>query len=127
LAEVAFHQWDLGASLGNEGPLESEAATYLLPFILESVVPAGMARRESKPGPLTVQFNVSDGSAGWHADMRADGLRVSRGASGAEVTVGSTPGWLALAAYGRTRINRPEFAVSGAADAAERFAAVFGG
>jgi hypothetical protein len=38
----------------------------------------------------------------------------------------ATPGWLCAALYGRVRADEPPFTVTGPADTAQRFAAIFG-
>jgi hypothetical protein len=56
-----------------------------------------------------------------------DGTTVSDGrARAALTTIDAAPGWLALAVYGRVRIDMVPFNVAGPADAADRFAGVFG-
>ena len=40
--------------------------------------------------------------------------------------ISATPGWLCLAVYGRVRVDEPPFTVAGHADAAPRFATIFG-
>ena len=38
----------------------------------------------------------------------------------------ASPGWLALAVYGRVRVDSPAFDITDPADTPDRFAAVFG-
>jgi hypothetical protein len=45
----------------------------------------------------------------------------------ATIDVTADPAWLALAVYGRVRVDSAAFTVDGPADSANRFAAYFGG
>ena len=124
LSEVTFHGWDLGRSLGHDEPLEGEAAAYLLDYLLDSNQPVANDRRAERTADA---FNVVSGTRSWVVTVGPTGPRVAvSGAEGAARRIAAEPGWLALALYGRTRIDRPEFSVSGPADTADAFAAVFG-
>jgi hypothetical protein len=47
-------------------------------------------------------------------------------APGQAPLVRASPGWLVLAVYGRVRLDRPAFDITGGPETAARFAAVFG-
>jgi len=151
LAEVAFHRWDLDRSLGDQGPLDDDLAAYLLPFLLDPVEPL-FGQRRAPHGTAT--FRVATDALSWVITATEDEWSVgsgrwsavavgARGPAGPPTTadhaaedhadgvahrpvIHAPPGWLALAVYGRVRIDAPAFAVTGAPDTADRFAAVFG-
>ena len=56
----------------------------------------------------------------------ADGTVVEQRADAGEPRIQAAPGWLALAVYGRVRIDLPAFTIVGPTDTADRFAAIFG-
>jgi uncharacterized protein (TIGR03083 family) len=124
LAEVAFHRWDLECSLGARAPLDEATAGYLLPFLLDTAEPLFGGLRS----PSDVQaFRVATPYTEWLLTVSADGTRVAEGSSGDEgPRVSAVAGWLALAVYGRVRVDGPDFEVVGPSDTADRFAAIFG-
>lgn len=125
LAEVAFHRWDLDWSLGGRDPLDDELATYLLPFLLDPAEPLFGLRCASGG---TETFSVASDSARWELTTTEHGTTVRPSTAGpAEVpTIHASPGWLALAVYGRVRVDAPAFALTGPANTADRFASIFG-
>jgi uncharacterized protein (TIGR03083 family) len=124
LAEVAFHRWDLERSLDFEGSLSDGLARYLLPFLLD---PAHhlFGRRHTSGEQQT--FSVRTGGSGWELTVTAEGTKVRLATSSADgAQVLAPAGWLALAIYGRVRIDGPAFTIDGPAETANRFAAIFG-
>jgi uncharacterized protein (TIGR03083 family) len=124
LAEVGFHRWDLEWSLGGQEPLDDQLATYLLPFLLDPAEPLFGLRRA--PENTSETFLLASDSTGWLLTTTSDGTTVQRSTADSEPVIQATPGWLALAAYGRVRVDTPSFVVRGPADTADRFATVFG-
>jgi uncharacterized protein (TIGR03083 family) len=124
LAEVAFHRWDLAASLGGSASLDDTLAAYLLPFLLDPAEPLfGMRRSPSGDA----QFSLTSASRTWVLTATAEGTTVEQRADGGgEPRIQAAPGWLALAVYGRVRVDAPAFTIAGPADTADRFAAIFG-
>jgi uncharacterized protein (TIGR03083 family) len=123
LSETAFHRWDLEYSLGADKPLDDELGAYLLPFLLE---PTRQLFGAKKSPDATQSFIVATPEARWQLDVSGDGCVVASSADSATDTITASPGWLALAVYGRVRVDRPEFEVTGSRDVADRFAAIFG-
>jgi uncharacterized protein (TIGR03083 family) len=123
LTETTYHRWDLEYSLGADRPLDDELAAYLLPFLLELERQLFGAKRSSGS---TESFVVATDDTRWQLDVSADSCVVRSGATSATDTITAAPGWLALAVYGRVRVDRPEFTLSGSSDLADRFAAIFG-
>lgn len=127
LAEVTFHRWDLGHSLDAVGPLDEALASYLLPFLLDTAEPLFGGLRS----PSDVQaFRVASDGQAWALSVSAEGTRVADGAAVTESEamphIRATAGWLALAVYGRVRVDGPDFEIAGPSDTADRFAAIFG-
>jgi uncharacterized protein (TIGR03083 family) len=124
LAEVAFHRWDLAASLGSDAALDDTLAAYLLPFLLDPAEPLfGMLRTQSGDA----QFSLTSTSRTWVLTATNAGTAVEqRVDGGGGPWIQAAPGWLALAVYGRVRIDAPAFTIAGPADTADRFAAIFG-
>ncbi|MFN0071737.1 MAG: maleylpyruvate isomerase family mycothiol-dependent enzyme [Chloroflexota bacterium] len=123
LAETTFHRWDLEHSLGADGPLDDALAAYLLPFLLEPSRLLFGAKRSDGPSQ---SFTVSDGEHQWTLNVTSEGCAVAATSERAEATITASPGWLALAVYGRVRIDRAEFRLTGGTDVADRFAVIFG-
>jgi uncharacterized protein (TIGR03083 family) len=123
LAETTFHRWDVEHSLGSSGPLNDDLAAYLLRFLLE---PSRQLFGAKKCEGSTQSFIVATPEQRWRLDVGNDGCTVAESADGSVDTISASPGWLALAVYGRVRVDRPEFTISGAPDVADRFAAIFG-
>jgi uncharacterized protein (TIGR03083 family) len=123
LAETAFHRWDLDWSLGARSPLDDELATYLLPFLLDPAEPL-FGQRCASSGSET--FSLASAGMGWQLTSSAGGTTVQRVSGGPEPVIHARPGWLALAVYGRVRVDPPTFQISGPPDTPDRFAAVFG-
>jgi uncharacterized protein (TIGR03083 family) len=123
LTEVAFHRWDLGYSLGQRGPLPEALGAYILPFMLDPDEPVFAARRS--PDGDEIYTLVSDGGS-WKLTVTPAGTATQPVTTPEGCVVRATPGWLCVAVYGRVRVDQPPFAVTGPADAAHRFAAIFG-
>jgi uncharacterized protein (TIGR03083 family) len=123
LAEVGFHRWDLGHSLGQPGPLSEELGAYLLPFLLDRDEPVFASRRT--PHGQEVYTLVSDVGS-WKLTVGPEGTTSVPVTTPEGAVIRATPGWLCVAAYGRLRVDGPAFTVAGPADTADRFAAVFG-
>ncbi|HLZ27311.1 MAG TPA: maleylpyruvate isomerase family mycothiol-dependent enzyme [Chloroflexota bacterium] len=127
LAEVAFHRWDLERSLGGREPLDDDLATYLLPFLLDPTEPLFGLRRAPQG---TATFSVASDGLSWELTTTDQGTTVrpgvARAGAGAGPTIHAAPSWLALAVYGRVRVDAPGFVITGPIDTADRFAAIFG-
>jgi uncharacterized protein (TIGR03083 family) len=128
LLEVAYHHWDLKASLADPGPMDHQLASYLLAFMLDPSGRPAMGlpapAKDTEPETFRLQC-VTDGQA-WRVTAGAHGLTAEPGEGPASATVEAEAGWLALAVYGRANIRRPSFIWSGSPDAVARFAIVFG-
>src|SRR5581483_3107637 len=129
LVEVAFHHWDLRRSLGADEPLEAGLASYLLGFMLDPAGSSIMLRPVAEGrAPETFRLTSITDGASWRLTASPAGRIVEADPSGpAGVSVEAEAGWLTLALYGRAAVEGPRFKVSGAPDAAQRFAAAFGG
>jgi uncharacterized protein (TIGR03083 family) len=125
LAEVAFHRWDLETSLGGDGPLDDELAAYLLQFLLDPAEPLVGLRRAPNG---TATFAVVSNAMGWVLTATERGTAVEKSiAAPAQIPqIQAPPGWLALAVYGRVRVDASAFTITGPLDTPDRFAAVFG-
>lgn len=123
LTEVVFHRWDLNHSLGQDGPLSEDLAAYFLPFMLDRAEPV-FGGRKSEGGDRV--FTLASDVGTWRLAVTADGTTTGPVSSTEGGVISSTPGWLCLAVYGRVRVDAPAFSVSGPADTADRFAAIFG-
>jgi uncharacterized protein (TIGR03083 family) len=123
LAETAYHRWDVNHSLGASGPLDDDLAAYLLQFLLEPSRQLFGAKKCEGP---TQSFIVATPDQRWRLDVGNDGCTVAEASDGPTDTISASPGWLALALYGRVRIDGPQFKLTGGADVADRFAAIFG-
>jgi uncharacterized protein (TIGR03083 family) len=129
LAEVVFHHWDLRRSLGDAGAVDRAAAQHLLPFMLDpDYIRLFTARTDAQAPVETFRFTSRPDGATWRVAMSREEARIEPG-PGEAATVGVTadPVWLALAVYGRVRVDSGPFTVDGPADSANRFAAYFGG
>jgi len=123
LTEVVFHRWDLGYSLGQRGPLSEELGAYVLPFMLNRQEPVFGARRTLSG--QEVYTLVSDVGS-WKLTVTPEGTTSESVTTPEGSVIKATPGWLCVAVYGRVRVDQPPFTVTGLADAALRFAAIFG-
>jgi uncharacterized protein (TIGR03083 family) len=123
LAETTFHRWDIEHSLGASGPLNDELADYLLAFLLEPSRQLFGAKKCEGPAQ---SFVVATPDQRWRLDVGTEGCTVAEAPDGNADTITSKPGWLALAVYGRVRVDGPEFKVNGGPDVADRFAAILG-
>jgi uncharacterized protein (TIGR03083 family) len=123
LAETSFHRWDIEHSLGANGPVNDELAGYLLPFLLEPEKQLFGAKKCEGPAQ---SFVLATPDRRWALDVGSEGCTVAEATDGVADTITAAPGWLALAVYGRVRVDGPEFEVAGGADVASRFAAIFG-
>jgi len=123
LTEVGFHRWDLGYSLGQRGPLSEELGAYFLPFMLDREEPVFGARRTL--GGQDVYTLVSDVGS-WKLTVTPEGTTSEPVTTPEGSVISATPGWLCVAVYGRVRVDQSAFTVIGPADAAVRFAAIFG-
>jgi uncharacterized protein (TIGR03083 family) len=129
LAEVAFHYWDLRRSLGHDGPLDADLASYLLPFMLDPAQTSIMvsAMPQGAPAETIRLTSTTDGSA-WRVTASPDGRVVEADPSGpVALSLTAEAGWLALALYGRVKPDAAPFSLEGPPDAAQRFVAAFGG
>src|SRR5262249_25278808 len=116
LTEVVFHRWDLESALGSRAPLDDHIAAYLLPFLLDAAEPIfGIVRTDSE-----ATFVVSSGPTAWRLHSTPEGTTVQTNPAGAvdaqidDPLVEARPGWLALAVFGRVRIDEPPFKINGA-------------
>jgi uncharacterized protein (TIGR03083 family) len=141
LAEVAFHRWDLDRSLGGHERLEDGLATYLLPFLLHPAEPL-IGQRRAPNGAET--FSLASNGMRWVLTVNDRGtaveatmppLPLGEGASGEgraqAPVIRASPGWLALAVYGRVRVDPPAFHITSGSEremdkTSDRFAAIFG-
>lgn len=124
LSEVAFHYWDLQRSLGGNPTLDPALAKQLLGHLLNPERPL-LARKPLDGGPLT--FVLTDGTSSWTTHFTADGPSVQEGVTDAAAPViQASSDWLALAFYGRVRVDGPQFKVTGGPDVANQFASRFG-
>ena len=128
LLEVAYHHWDLKASLGANGPMDHQLAAYLLAFVFDpSGRPAiGLPAPAKDAQPETFQLRSATDGRIWRVTAGPHGLMPESGEGPASATVEAEAGWLTLAVYGRANIREPSFTWSGSADAIARFATVFG-
>ena len=124
LTEVAFHRWDLGRALGESRPLDRWLAEYLLPFMLDPTQPLYAQLRAATP----TSFALATESDGWLVRATAEGMLVRRDrvADAPHATIRAESGWLALAVYGRVRVDTVPFEIDGPPATADQFAAVFG-
>lgn len=124
LTEVTFHRWDLGRALGETRPLDDALATYLLPFMLD---PAQSLYAQLRAGTPT-GFTLLTDTDGWTAYATGDGTTVQRDrvVDATRATIRAQAGWLALAVYGRIRVDSAPFEIAGPPATADQFAAVFG-
>lgn len=123
LAETTYHRWDVEHSLGATGSLNDDLAAYLLPFLLEPSRQLFGAKKCE--GPVQ-SFIVATPDRRWQLDVGNEGCTVAEPSDDVPDVITAAPGWLALAIYGRIRVDGPEFKLSGSADVADRFAAIFG-
>jgi uncharacterized protein (TIGR03083 family) len=123
LTEVVFHRWDLAYSLGQRGPLPEALGAYVLPFMLDRDEPVFAARRSE--GGREVYTLVSDAGS-WKITVTPEGTTTEPVTTPEGSVISATPGWLCVAVYGRIRVDQPPFTVTGPADAALRFATIFG-
>ena len=70
---------------------------------------------------------MTDGD-GWTVDATAEGTVVQRERvhDATHATVRANAGWLALAVYGRIRVDTAAFEIDGPPSTADQFAALFG-
>jgi uncharacterized protein (TIGR03083 family) len=123
LTEVVFHRWDLGYSLGQRGPLPEALAAYVLPFMLDPDEPI-FASRQTQSGQEVYTLASDVGS--WALTVTPTGTTSAPVTTPEGTVIRATPGWLGVAVYGRVRVDQLPFTVTGPADAARRFAAIFG-
>jgi uncharacterized protein (TIGR03083 family) len=124
LTEVTFHRWDLGRALGESGPLDEALAQYLLPFMLDPAQPLYARLR----APVPTSFALVTPVDRWEVRATADGTLVRRDTLTVHphATIRASAGWLALAVYGRVRVDSPPFEIEGLATTGDQFAEVFG-
>jgi hypothetical protein len=126
LAELAFHGWDLGVSLGRNPRFDDATAKLLLPTLLESNVPRTYAAGLSAERGSGERYLLrTAGGDAWTVTIAPEALDVVRGQGPADVTITAPDSILALLVYGRTSLEDPAIQVEGDSSLAERFAAVF--
>jgi hypothetical protein len=110
--------------LGESRPLDGALAGYLLPFMLDPELALFAQLR----APAPVSFALVTEGDGWIVDATSEGTRVTRGGGSdpPRSTIRAEPGWLALAVYGRVRVDTAAFEVEGPPATADQFAALFG-
>jgi uncharacterized protein (TIGR03083 family) len=127
LAEASFHHWDLRRSLGIDGPLSSELAAQLLPFMLDPQGSNIMTKAAQDVASDTYRLRATDSGASWRITAGPQGRQVEAQADGpASLEVSAGGGWLALALYGRVPLEGPNFDLEGPPEAVSRFRACFG-
>lgn len=134
LAEMAFHRADLHQSLGRGADLEPDSARFLLPMLLETNIPAIVAR-DKTGGEGTYALRVQgEPGAVWQLAFRPGGLDVTPGASdsaGADATFETDASAIARMMYGRVTWQQLEregrLTLHGSREAAERFHSLFKG
>lgn len=123
LTEVAFHRWDLGYSLGQRGPLSEALGAYVLPFMLDRDEPVFDARQTQVGHEV---YTLASDTGSWKITVTPEGTTSEPATTPEGSVISATPGWLCVAVYGRVRVDQPPFTVTGPADAAHRFATIFG-
>ncbi len=131
LAEVAFHRWDLAASLGARAELDSATAGFLLPMLVEENLPVMMGHDWPR-ARASFHFGIAGSDRSWTAAASPGRLAITRGSTApADVQVDGDAAALALLVYGRRTLAelRAEGRVSVKGDraAVERFSEVFHG
>ncbi len=135
LAEVAFHSWDLAASLNTGGPepsLAEDVAAMLLPTLIESNAPAtyqaGLTA-ERGGGERILLAVAGDASIRWLISIDPDRLRITRGGGLADLDLTGSPAALALLVYGRRDVAHlaasGDLHVQGDPAVADRFGLIF--
>ncbi len=131
LAEMAFHRADLRQSLGRGAELDQETARFLLPMLLETNLPAIVAR-DKTGGDGTYALAVrGEPAALWRLAFRPGGLDVTPGAGVADATFETDASAVARMMYGRVTWQELErdgrLTVRGSREAAARFHSLFKG
>jgi len=132
LAEVAFHRWDLQASLGQAPSLDERVAALLLPTLLESNAPrtyaAGLSPERGSGECYVLAVNGDPGSR-WLVQIHPDRFDITRGGGEGEASIGGAAADLALLVYGRADLESSRRAgrlrTEGDAAALERFPRIF--
>ena len=70
--------------------------------------------------------HVAEPETTWKLTVTPEGTTSESVTTPEGSVIKATPGWLCVAVYGRVRVDQPAFTVIGPADAAVRFAAIFG-
>jgi uncharacterized protein (TIGR03083 family) len=131
LAEVAFHRWDVGHSLGRDATLDEGVARFLLPMLMESNMPRVYPRGPKGQGRLRLQVEGAP-ELSWLCVADGETLQVQRGGAGeTEATITAPAGTLALLIYGRGDLREAERQgrahIEGDRAVAERFKSIFPG
>ena len=131
LAEVAFHRWDVGHSLGRDATLDENVARFLLPMLMESNMPRVYPRGAKGQGRLRLQVEGAP-ELSWLCVADGETLQVQpHGDGGADATITAPAGTLALLIYGRADLAEAErqgrARVEGDRAVAERFKSIFPG
>lgn len=128
LAEVEFHHWDLRRSQGDAGTIDHVAAGHLLPYMLHpDYIGLFTSRMDAQAPAETFRFTSHPDGATWRVVVSRQEAHIEAGPGGdANIEVTADPEWLALAIFGRARVDSAPFKVDGPADAGNRFATYFG-
>jgi uncharacterized protein (TIGR03083 family) len=131
LAEIAFHQWDLLASLGRDATVDGEVASFLLPMLLESNLPRIYQRGPKGEGRFRLVAQDAPDQR-WLLVATPEALDVQPGSDGpADVTITAPLGTLAHLIYGRAKLaeeeQRGRARVEGDRALADRFHTIFPG
>jgi uncharacterized protein (TIGR03083 family) len=104
LAEIAYHRWDIGHSLGHDAEIDAEVCQALLPMLLLENAPA-ISRLGGGP-KVDASYTFVDETSGeaWTLDATGGRLTARHGIGG-DTTVSGDPSALVLLVYGRRPLD----------------------
>ena len=100
LSELAFHNWDLQHSLGQEQEVDARVGQYLLPTLLERNLRTWHRPAPGRSGRWMIKARDLKNDV-WLVETGADGVGITRGEAEADVTIEGDASGLIRWLYGR--------------------------
>ena len=106
--ETAVHRWDAQSATGEPNPIDSDLAADGIAELLETLLPARLARGAPPPFSGSLHVHTTDVSGEWTVRASSDGLDVERGHAKGDAAIRGPASEVLLALWGRPTMERVE-------------------